>query len=138
MSENDYCLWILMRNDMLSLNPGKAMAQAAHAANQFVQHCNLSLGSAESYEACKTWQKQSGMGFGVTIVLAASLIDIQNTFYDLYYRSGLPLICSMVTDSSYPIKDGETTHLLPVVTCAYIFGKREDVKTYTDKFSLYP
>ena len=29
----DHRLYILMRNDLPSLNPGKAMAQAAHAAN---------------------------------------------------------------------------------------------------------
>ena len=29
-------LYILMRNDMDSMNPGKAMAQASHASNQFV------------------------------------------------------------------------------------------------------
>ena len=29
-------LYILMRNDMKSMNPGKAMAQASHASNAFV------------------------------------------------------------------------------------------------------
>ena len=29
-------LYILMRTDMDSLNPGKAMAQASHASNAFV------------------------------------------------------------------------------------------------------
>ena len=31
-------LYILMRNDLNSLNSGKAMAQASHASNAFVSH----------------------------------------------------------------------------------------------------
>ena len=31
-------LYILMRTDMDSMNPGKAMAQASHASNAFVSN----------------------------------------------------------------------------------------------------
>ena len=31
-------LYILMRTDMNSMNPGKAMAQASHASNAFITH----------------------------------------------------------------------------------------------------
>ena len=34
VTDNKPYLYILMRTDLPSLNPGKAMAQAAHAANK--------------------------------------------------------------------------------------------------------
>ena len=38
IKETEPVLYILMRSDMVSLNPGKAMAQAAHAANCFTSN----------------------------------------------------------------------------------------------------
>ena len=38
-------LYILMRKDLKSMNPGKAMAQASHAANAFV-HSNPEMPDA--------------------------------------------------------------------------------------------
>jgi hypothetical protein len=34
------------------------------------------------------------------------------------------LQADIVFDPTYPIKDGEATHLVPVNTCGYIFGEK--------------
>ena len=57
-------LYILMRNDMDSLNPGKGMAQAAHASNHFM------FWNSDDMEF-KKWC--SYRAFGVTIVLSVNI-----------------------------------------------------------------
>jgi peptidyl-tRNA hydrolase len=60
--KNKYILYILVRNDLISLNPGKAMAQTAHAANHL---------TAEWGESDETKEFSSrGNPFGTTIVLS--------------------------------------------------------------------
>ena len=56
-------LYILMRDDLNSLNAGKAMAQAAHASNLFIKRFGRD-------EQVTKWD--GGRGFGTTIVLACS------------------------------------------------------------------
>lgn len=53
-------LYILVRNDLPSMNPGRAMAQAAHAANQLV----FEYGKRQQII---DWQEDRG--FGTTICL---------------------------------------------------------------------
>ena len=57
-------LYILMRTDMTSLNAGKAMAQASHATNAFIQESD---GLSRSYEG-------TGLGLAITSGLV-SLLD---------------------------------------------------------------
>lgn len=59
----EYKLYILMRNDLPSLNPGKAMAQAAHAANAFTVEWG-------HYDSVKEYSNKKHP-FGTCIVLAA-------------------------------------------------------------------
>lgn len=114
----DPYLYILMRNDMISLNPGKAMAQAAHASNQFVYENSEWLLDNTAFEE---WSSQAN-GFGNTIVLGATekqIYDVLSNFDRLYETT--TAIAAAVLDPSYPISDGQVCHTLPVVTCAYVF-----------------
>ena len=108
-------LYILMRSDMESLNPGKAMAQAAHAANLFAE--NIDRRSSEY----KEWINE-GNGFGTTIVLDAYNDDLLNSIIN-DYKEKAPT--GIVLDNTYPILDGDVVHLLPVQTCGYIFIDQE-------------
>ena len=58
----EYKLYLLVRNDLISMNIGKAIAQAAHAANQFAFKHGVN-------EHVKRWQSE-GDGFGTTITLS--------------------------------------------------------------------
>lgn len=137
--EPDYVLYILMRNDLDSLNPGKAIAQGAHAANQFWSRYGTE-------EACVSWAEQADsesgempplfpIGFGTTIVLGmdgSSLIDMIINCEDKGYCS------DTVIDPSYPIRDGQVTHLIPLMTCGYVFGDRAELESLLGQLELYP
>lgn len=121
-----------MRSDMVSLNPGKVAAQACHAANKFVKSCTYK-------KSLKEWEEQSdGQGFGTTIVLDAKyLSDIIDTIEEI--KDGADFLdAGIVLDQTYPVRDGEVTHLIPVKTCGYVFGKKEALSPYLSKFELYP
>lgn len=116
-----YYLYILMRNDMESLNPGKAMAQAAHAANQFVQEMSNSK-KEDDIDTLVDWESD-GKGFGTTIVLEGNILEIQDA---IELAKSVGIVADMVMDETYPVEDGMVTHLLPVETCGYIFAMDDD------------
>ena len=123
-----------MRDDMTSLNPGKAMAQAAHASNMFIHQSKWAEGPLKV--ALAEWRDQSGdQGFGTTIVLATSKTEMA-MLVKLAESAGN--LTGIVNDTTYPIEDGETTHFLPVETCAYIFaGPDDSIKKQLRLFDLY-
>ena len=129
----DYCLYILMRTDMDSMNPGKACAQAAHAANHFVRWCE-----SEHEEILSKWWQQTGRGFGTTIVLGVQDGDMLDECVSKARSTGY--LSGSVRDPSYPVQDGLVTHLLDITTCGWVFGNREDLKfmQIMEKYSLLP
>ena len=74
-------LYILMRNDLPSLNPGKGMAHAAHAANQFTFEHGKNTD-------VKNWQHDAN-GFGTTICLSANREQLE-TVVKAAKKKGLP------------------------------------------------
>jgi len=123
-------LYILMRTDLDSMNAGKAVAQGAHAANQFAYYVNREL------ETYKEWIKSTMCGFGTTIVLSVSNQEIDD-IVNKYYNSGPePKVAGIVHDPSYPIKDGDTVHHLPLDTCAYIFGLKSELEPVLSTLNL--
>lgn len=136
-----------MRDDIPSLNAGKAMAQAAHAANSLV-HC---YGTTKKV---KEWQRESMDGFGTTIVLAAdkNQIDELDEVCSAYGLTG-----GIITDETYPfIVDKEIAGLLDKkkitdgptqiddetmlvcrkeVTCFYMLVDEED-ESYSEAIEL--
>ena len=89
-------LYIFMRNDLPSLNAGKAMAQASHASAQLV------INYSSKYEDIKNWANE-GKGFGTTIVLEGSknsiselLLNVNNNRYSI--------INGNIVDETYPFK----------------------------------
>lgn len=127
-----------MRSDMISLNAGKAMAQAAHAANL----AEYKLAKTKHW---KEWKEQAKLqGFGTTIVLKVDGIkDLHDIINDAYPYVGDYCI-GVVKDETYPVRDGNVTHLLPVETCGYVFCAQEflpALKTECESFAkleLYP
>lgn len=140
--DTDPTLYILMRTDLTSLNPGKAMAQAAHAANQFTRDMEAAMHGEEGvsidmHNMYFAW-KHEGTGFGTTIVLGvidASLYRIR----DMIIRNkDSEVMFGIVTDESYPVSDGNTVHHVSCDTCAYIFGDRNSIKEkYVSMFGLH-
>jgi len=123
-------LYIIVRNDMASMNPGKAAAQACHAANLAV-----GLATLCSMPFLQTWL-DSGKGFGTTIVLVGAIDDIQRTL--LFLPNSDEIISGTVVDPTYPIRDGQVTHEIPITTAAYFFGSKSLLSEILRFYPLMP
>lgn len=125
----DTVLIIIMRDDMDSMNPGKAMAQTSHATNDFMAHI-ARLDDQDPYDAAigqayQEWRDQAG-NFGTCLVFAASIVHIKHIDRDMSVDP--TVICGVTRDPTYPFKDGETvTHLIDIPTCSWIFGNRQTI-----------
>lgn len=147
-------LYIIMRSDMSSMNPGKAMAQASHAANAFVHETKQKLDGANLPEdaSClfNNWVNSTTQGFGTVLVLSAERFDSEkydtqtDFFYDMvqdldcthceddYSNSTSFIAANIIIDPTYPIRDGSTTHYLEVDTCAYVFVDQDNETLYNE------
>ena len=129
-------LYILMRNDLASLNPGKACAQAAHAANdaQTILDLGHDHSRPELQELFYEWKNSANRTFGTTIVLEAPWDEIKNTIDHIQYISAG--YTNNIHDPTYPIRDGQVTHLIPLNTCAWVFGDRNELSPYLEHLEL--
>ena len=124
-------LYLLVRNDLPSMNAGRAMAQAAHAANQLVFE---NPGNSH----IKNWQ--ADRGFGTTICLAANretIVEIVNkakinsdlagltydpTYKYVLHREIAELIdVSTMTAPVISKEDGQYVLFRNELTCGYVF-----------------
>jgi hypothetical protein len=144
-------LYILMRTDMVSMNPGKAMAQAAHAGNALETHfettIQLAMTSSDPHEREKSemlnaayhqWKNQTPQGFGTTIVLGGCMALI---CLDVRRLQGFGYLSAVVHDPTYPLVDGSVTHLIPLDTCAYVFAPDKDdptIRMALGSYDLHP
>jgi len=138
-------LYILMRSDLESLNPGKMVAQGAHAANQFTHNMEAfqeavaadgdSPNAKQNYLAnlFAQWKTSTPHGFGVTICL-----DVSGYQLPLVVEAANNFRCSagVTHDPSYPLQDGRTLHLLPLDTCGFVFGDKSDLRILLGQFDL--
>jgi len=128
-------LYILMRTDMDSMNAGKAMAQAAHAANMFQTLC---ADETRGLGAYNEWFTQTDQGFGTTITLAVP--NEKELFAQIERAKQLQLMAGIVHDPTYPVRDGKVTHLIPVNTCGFIFVPEPQIapRTLLTTLPLHP
>jgi peptidyl-tRNA hydrolase len=152
-----YKLYVFLRSDLESLTPGKAAAQVAHAASQCADRYKHEKTAGVKYlaEFYKEWC--GDRGFGTTIVLDAGTFDRQDilcvspnaqnvdisrfSIGDDIYTDNICINGSMVTDTSYPLRDGKVTHELQLHTCYWAFldpdnMTREELK-WLKSFRLY-
>jgi len=133
-TEPEYRLYILMRSDLPSLNAGKAMAQAAHAANAFTAEWGH-IPSVQDYSNKKH-------PFGTAICLAVNKDTLLHRLKRAQMREGT-VPYGPVWDTTYPFNttseiaalipkrtltastivkdDGRAVCFRKEITCAYIF-----------------
>jgi hypothetical protein len=170
MSDNSAIMYILMRTDLPSMNPGKAMAQAAHASNQCVREIRKKLkdgaqkgpASPSLSDMFESWEAQTHHGFGTTIVLGATGRELGNILDKMKFscsKNEPMCVFGEVLDPTYPIsipnsdvaslltrditlvkneETGSLTALIPMVTCGYVFGVKEEVQPFLEGLSLHP
>ena len=116
-------LYIIMRNDMPSLNPGKAMAQAAHAANFFTARMEYGpVYEDHVLEGFGEWGAGE-QSFGTTIVMEAPETLMKHAVSRAEMNQ---FPAGIVRDETYPIQDGACIHYAPVDTCGWIFTPCKD------------
>lgn len=151
-------VYVLVRNDLPSMNPGKAMAQVHHAGVQmmaYAQRYNSIL--VKDYIAQGV--EQGAKDFNTTLVLSASLSQIQNAVGIAEKIMGVP--CGIVEDPSYPFfvepelasfveKDSGVTRIgpsgnkelfvRPEITCAWLLVDRNDsiMRSVVGAMPLHP
>ena len=158
--DNDYpALYVFVRTDMPSMNPGKAQAHSGHAANAFV-HENVVrplMASIPLSMDVLYWMKSTPQGFGTQINLKGDWNDIVATVAS----AKLAGFCTdLVVDPTYPyFVDSEIVELLdPAIhtqgpiklengkflcfrseaTAAYIFGYKSALEPIVGGFGLHP
>jgi hypothetical protein len=139
-----------MRNDLPSMNPGRAMAQASHASNAFIKEFG-------KWKEVKKWQDQTNQGFGTVIVLSADIQTINDIWTSI--RMSI-LIKDHIVDPDYVIpvpievlpyidKNHKGKFVLSddkrkaffsrrEITCAYIFGNSEELSPVLGHLPLHP
>lgn len=154
MTDTAY-LYLLVRNDLQSLNPGKAVAHGAHAANQCVFEIEQRYkANSKIGQTLKQWQASTPLGFGTTITLSANLSQIESA---IMVAQALGHPAGITVDPSYPyIVDREYAALIshpedypPIptgggkmvcfreeTTAAYVFGMKDDLRPILGNFPL--
>ena len=140
-----------MRTDLGSLGPGRAAAQASHAANAFIYKYG------NKRDDVNEWQQQTPQGFGTAIVLGVDLECMKN-LHNIALHDQYPT--ELITDPDYVISI--SSEILPIivdsakskieqsptdpskylyhrseVTCAYIFGDKEKLAPLLFGLPLY-
>lgn len=121
-------LYIIMRRDIQDMNPGKAMAQSAHAQADF--H-NLSMNLRGQIETeYRNWCEDRT--FGRTLVVYATLDEIRE-IVDRSYCAG------MVTDPTYPWRNyyGELC-VSEEITCGWVFSTNQCSSENIERMSKLP
>lgn len=141
MTDTFPVLYILMRVDLESLNPGKGMAQASHASNAFMKEINdghLDSTLPEPIERLSNeWRLKTNQGFGTVLVLGVNEVQMRAA---IQVAKTLGFLNAIVHDPTYPLRDGDFTHFIPLDTCAYIFGDKNDpmLQAVIGHFELHP
>ena len=124
-------LYIVMREDLWDMNPGKAMAQAAHAQADFGAYIyNALANDPECIEAFNNWCEDRN--FGVTLVLSAP----KSQWGDIVWKAQHS---GIVTDPTYPYRNyyGKV-FTRSEETCMWVFATTEEEIEYMKQWSLHP
>ena len=125
-------LYIVMRRDLWDMNPGKAMAQAAHAQADFDLYMfadPTTTKSKEIADAVMTWRENRN--FGVTLVLHEPL-SVMEEIHERVVHTG------MTVDPTYPYRNhyGEL-FTREEVTCMWVFVYTEEDVEYMRQWRLH-
>ncbi len=128
--------YVLMRTDLDSLNPGKAMAQAHHnyGALKFAIRANLTM-----QPAYIEWQRQTDQDYGTVITLGGNEGEIQRALDCAKdFRSAKTIVAGWVWDKSYPVRDGAITHAVRLNTNAFVFGFKSECADIISHLEYHP
>lgn len=123
-------LYIVMRRDLWDMNPGKGMAQAAHAQADFTAYINRLVWD-EKLDSSIVAAWQETRNFGTTLVLHETLDTFGKISMNVAHWG-------FVTDPTYPYRNhyGEV-FVRSEVTCMWVFAYTEEEIQYMRQFDLH-
>lgn len=152
-------LYVFVRTDLPSMNPGKAQAHSGHAANAFINENaikHLRAGNAIR-PIVQEWMGATIYGYGTQINLKGDWVDVVETVASWCETGGKG---ELVADPTYPyIVDSEIVNFIdtkvhtadPIdlsngkflchrheLTAAYLFGYKDQLEPYVGKYPLHP
>ncbi len=159
-TNRDLVVYVLLRTDLPSMNPGKAAAQVHHAGVQMMaKHGKRQM--VQDY--VKDGISQGAVYFNTTLVLGATIDDVIMRGQAAGAAGDDVVVFNTVTDPSYPffvenmeianlipqtedvrvikiMDDGRVLMVRPEVTCAWFLGDRNDVRfrCLFDGLNLHP
>lgn len=120
--------YILMNCDLEDMNPGKGMAQAAHAASLFaarVKHMQAFPRNAHDVRVVQQYNEwMDDYGFGTKVVLEATADEVRHY---VGTAESIGLESCLVIDPSYPKlvgydAFGPVIEKVVQMTCGYVFS----------------
>lgn len=157
INEDPLILYVFVRTDLPSMNPGKAMAHSSHAANAFTFCHWINAPSSQKNPLVFKWMEQTVQGFGTQINLKAPWNEVTTLIQDLSKQG---FIADVIQDPTYPyIVDSEVVRLIdPTLhteppkqmadgrficfrlegTAAYVFGRKSQLEPYIGRYPLHP
>lgn len=139
---SDYRFYFIPRTDMASMTPGRMMAQCSHGSHQIfkdIEEWEAINSKAYPIQKFDEWRTEAH-GFGTAIILSPNenidqVTDFQNM--KMCFERNEYVMCNIVVDPEYFVKDGDTVHIVPnVVTGIYFFGTKEILETH-GKYNLF-
>jgi hypothetical protein len=121
--EVDYALYALCRTDLASMTRGMSVAQGMHAQAHAHHAILTTSGFGDDWAVAYTaWCRTTKQGFGTALSMDGGNIAAIRTLVDAASGYGFP--AAVTHDPEYPVRDGDVVHLVPLDTCAWIFGQR--------------
>lgn len=98
-------LYVFVRNDLASMNHGKAMAQVCHAGTKLVNDTINGKFNEKLSASINSWLNEAD-GFGTTLVFEASQNDINNIKKHISTLKHIKehVVIDDIVDPTYPIK----------------------------------
>ena len=119
-------LYILMREDLWDMNPGKAIAQASHATSDFENYDPDNSFFSSVADWCVNRK------FGTTVVLEAPLSDFEGIVNSTRYNG-------VVTDPTYPYRNYyEKLFTSSEITCMWVFATTDEELEFMKQWRLHP
>ena len=132
------------------MNPGKAIAQGSHATNDFEMRVAEFENSSDDHPRSQAriapmmveeWREDRTFGRCLTVAAKPWQID---EIMEILADEDATFFGDTVIDPTYPLIDGETLHLIPLLTCGWVFvwnqkdnGPNDLIKSKLRKLNLY-
>lgn len=122
-------LYIVMREDISDMNPGKAMAQAAHAQADFDTYIENNYTDDNLRSAHLSWCEDRN--FGVTLVVSAQLNQMHEIRTTMKHSD-------ITVDPTYPYRNWYgKLFTAEEVTCAWAFAYTDQDIEFMQQFALH-